>query len=62
MRTMMGLLAAQMLYNGLFAAPYFAVLTRVARRYTPPGGYTDLPAASPGLRSWFRRTSYKMGR
>lgn len=61
-QAMTKLVAAQMLYNGLVAAPYFAVLTRIARRYTPPGGYADLPAASSGLRSWFRRDSYKMSR
>jgi hypothetical protein len=54
------ILALQMVYNGLFAAPYFALLTRAARRYLPPGGYTDLPTASAGLRNWLQRTSYKL--
>lgn len=53
------ILAIQMAYNGLLAAPYFALLTRAARRYLPAVGYVDLPAASSGIRSWLQRTSRK---
>lgn len=53
------ILSYQMAYNALLAAPYFALLSRLARRYLPAGGYADLPAASSGLRGWLNRTSFR---
>lgn len=55
LRYMVVLITFQAIYNGLAAAPYFALLGRVARRYLPPGGFTDLPAAPPGLRQLLQR-------
>jgi len=53
------LVAYQIVYNGLVAVPYFAVLSRVARRYLPTRGFTDLPAAPPGLRRLLQRKTYR---
>lgn len=60
LRPTVQLLALQMVYNGLLAAPYFALLTRAARRYLPAIGYVELPAASSGVRSWLQRTQRKL--
>ncbi|MFQ6672239.1 MAG: rod shape-determining protein MreD [Candidatus Tectimicrobiota bacterium] len=54
------LLLYQTVYNGLVAIPYFAVLSRVAWRYLPSGGFAELPAGSPGLRHLLKRTSYRV--
>ncbi len=54
------LLVYQTLYNGLLAVPYFAVLSRVARRYLPSGGFADIPAAPSGLRQLLQRTRYRV--
>ena len=60
LRPIAALIASQALFNALVAAPYFAALTRVARRYLPSGGFTDLPAAPPGLRQLLQRSTYRM--
>ncbi len=53
------LVAYQIVYNGLVAVPYFAVLSRVARRYLPTREFTDLPASPPGLRRLLQRKAYR---
>ncbi|MCZ6701264.1 MAG: rod shape-determining protein MreD [bacterium] len=52
------LVAYQIVYNGFVAIPYFAVLSRLARRFLPTKGFTDLPAAPPGLRRLLQRKTY----
>ncbi len=59
-RPWVSLLALQVAYNSLVAAPYFALLIRVARRYLPTSVYANMTAASVGARTWLQRGSFRL--